>query len=1073
MAVPLDLALLVRLDNVCLVILSVLYLCLASPLQVERPGISNHFNELQFLKRATSQDPSCPAGWLCEQQSCPGDVVCSSGEICVEFEGTPACAPAGASWCALNPNTFQAVECINGICCHGNCYNADAVCCDNSAVQCTIGNLCNACGPGQTCTTGATTCVGGDGEHPTTSKSSTQTTPTITIPTTNKSPTTTKPPSTTSISITPPPTTTTSKPPSVPTEVPQVGDFKDIGCYQDSPDSRILVADSTEDQSSTGMTVEKCVAFAIDNSWQYAGVEFGGQCFVGNSLHGAATAPQSDCSQACAGNPSETCGNGNRMQIYKDSTWFSPTTQQLIDELTKYNATLSSARSAVQKFHDDLQKYQNDGGPSKRKKRDPIGGVLTATLRLDLENMHGDFTMLKAIQASNIPEEEIIRRIFKIAMYLDLPKPVQGIPVTDEIFQELDTNVVGATSSTLDKVTQVAETADAAIGPALEQSIIPAIDVVTDIAVTATAITSVGIWTGIAVGTGILGAIAALLGELATGPGAPTPTKTNSPTTTSKSTSSSSTCTMTATPTPIIIVANQGTTTQQFNALVDSLPSNAKPQKFTTNTEGHLWLIATLNQCDSEALWDNPNVQAMAIDNYIVGDDYLDPLTALPTNYQRRSTKRSESQRDDEATFLNSTIHEIDSRQLSGSSHIVAQTNAPDNLNWISGLSRQKGLSGQLNDFEDFMYDDGANSPSQPQTWDYANRIGAHFSAFVGYLGSGQSGLTPDSTHGTNMASCAAGTFAGPAKNAMLGLVRLQTNNPKYAVVSSTLLAFDRIIDHSLTVSSRGRSVVGMSFAAPVQLLWWPAPERNPPNGGLADGTDVIGIKLQDLFRVGIAAAASAGNYARSDPPVNDLSYHTPRRNGGASSPLVVVGNNDLNNARWSTSQFLDRSLKGILSIYAVGVDCVCGEYIAANANTATSQNSFRLLTNPSPDGGKDEQGTSQATAQTVGVMANMMSDPAIQAQLVAGGLANFAMAVKTRLLLAAVGNKGTFDDSTPRLSSNISIPCPGPAFAGRPIPPAPNQALFRQVGLVPTYQEVASGLTVTFPNPPNCYNMD
>lgn len=55
-----------------------------------------------------------------------------------------------------------------------------------------------------------------------------------------------------------------------------MGDFKDIGCYQDSPDSRILVADSTEDQSSTGMTVEKCVAFAIDNSWQYAGVEFGG-----------------------------------------------------------------------------------------------------------------------------------------------------------------------------------------------------------------------------------------------------------------------------------------------------------------------------------------------------------------------------------------------------------------------------------------------------------------------------------------------------------------------------------------------------------------------------------------------------------------------------------------------------------------------------------------------------------------------------------------------------------------------------------------------------------------------------
>ena len=36
------------------------------------------------------------------------------------------------------------------------------------------------------------------------------------------------------------------------------------------------MGDSTEDESSTGMTVEKCVAFAMQNNWQYAGVEFGG-----------------------------------------------------------------------------------------------------------------------------------------------------------------------------------------------------------------------------------------------------------------------------------------------------------------------------------------------------------------------------------------------------------------------------------------------------------------------------------------------------------------------------------------------------------------------------------------------------------------------------------------------------------------------------------------------------------------------------------------------------------------------------------------------------------------------------
>lgn len=43
----------------------------------------------------------------------------------------------------------------------------------------------------------------------------------------------------------------------------------------DSSDARILVADSTEDGSEDGMTVEKCVAFASDGAWKYAGVEFG------------------------------------------------------------------------------------------------------------------------------------------------------------------------------------------------------------------------------------------------------------------------------------------------------------------------------------------------------------------------------------------------------------------------------------------------------------------------------------------------------------------------------------------------------------------------------------------------------------------------------------------------------------------------------------------------------------------------------------------------------------------------------------------------------------------------------
>ena len=136
----------------------------------------------------------------------------------------------------------------------------------NDAVQCTIGNLCNACQPGQTCTTGASTCAGG-GASPSTSKSTVPTSPPVT---------TSKPPPVTTSEPPPVTSSSTSKPPTLPTEVPSVGNFKDKGCFQDSPDSRVLVADSIEDQSSSGMTVEKCIQFALKNSWQYAGVEFGG-----------------------------------------------------------------------------------------------------------------------------------------------------------------------------------------------------------------------------------------------------------------------------------------------------------------------------------------------------------------------------------------------------------------------------------------------------------------------------------------------------------------------------------------------------------------------------------------------------------------------------------------------------------------------------------------------------------------------------------------------------------------------------------------------------------------------------
>jgi hypothetical protein len=70
-----------------------------------------------------------------------------------------------------------------------------------------------------------------------------------------------------------------------------------------------------------------------------------------------------------------------------------------------------------------MQQYQNDGGTSSGSKAKRAGGVLTATLRVDLENLHGDFSMLKVIQASirmNLPLaiDETFRSLPNFVLYL-------------------------------------------------------------------------------------------------------------------------------------------------------------------------------------------------------------------------------------------------------------------------------------------------------------------------------------------------------------------------------------------------------------------------------------------------------------------------------------------------------------------------------------------------------------------------------------------------------------------------------------------------------------------------------
>ncbi|OWZ63094.1 hypothetical protein AYX15_04854 [Cryptococcus neoformans] len=85
------------------------------------------------------------------------------------------------------------------------------------------------------------------------------------------------------------------------------------GCYTDNSRSRTLQGYS---YSANGMTSKVCRATCGNKGFTLAAVEFGSQCFCGNSLSGGTRVPASACSMPCSGSRDETCGAGGHLDLF-------------------------------------------------------------------------------------------------------------------------------------------------------------------------------------------------------------------------------------------------------------------------------------------------------------------------------------------------------------------------------------------------------------------------------------------------------------------------------------------------------------------------------------------------------------------------------------------------------------------------------------------------------------------------------------------------------------------------------------------------------------------------------------
>ncbi|TYJ52616.1 hypothetical protein B9479_006787 [Cryptococcus floricola] len=85
-------------------------------------------------------------------------------------------------------------------------------------------------------------------------------------------------------------------------------------CISEATSGRALVHAST---ASDDMTIETCLDFCDAAGWQYAGIEYGRECYCGDYLaNGASLDLTATCNTACAGDDMSICGGGNALSLY-------------------------------------------------------------------------------------------------------------------------------------------------------------------------------------------------------------------------------------------------------------------------------------------------------------------------------------------------------------------------------------------------------------------------------------------------------------------------------------------------------------------------------------------------------------------------------------------------------------------------------------------------------------------------------------------------------------------------------------------------------------------------------------
>ncbi|GFF39326.1 WSC domain-containing protein 2 [Aspergillus udagawae] len=316
----------------------------------------------------------------------------------------------------------------------------------------------------------------------------------------------------------------------------------------------------------------------------------------------------------CAGSPSETCGEAGRIQVYQDSTWSSPTLQELADAVRQYNSTVEEVRAAIADYKnvmDDLEHYLSSVSNVKRlnsqieefemRVRKVDGNLQQGQGNLQAVRTKTDAALTKGRQLDTINQDNPSKVPDNI--YEQWSGTGQLLQQVSEVRDLLKHNVVEL------------EEAKAANNPK------PPIEAVANAKKADVVLTSIGAIGGLAASGGFLFALAVIIkffdrgGNTGT---SPTTTTTTSPASistvsTATTTSTTMTCTATAATTPVGIITKQGVSLAEFNELVVSLPKDPNAIQLTDSGQPNFLYLGYMDECTTEKLDNNPSVELWTI----------------------------------------------------------------------------------------------------------------------------------------------------------------------------------------------------------------------------------------------------------------------------------------------------------------------------------------------------------------------------------------------------------------------------------------------------------------------------